>query len=170
MPRTKGAKNKVNASSSKIKVDRHGNEKSNSKVDSKFIKAKKVVSVSTLDKTLKETEKVKGRPVGKTYKHVLWINDALYITCDSRQFIVKKVVNKKDKDGNKLTDISIMYAQNLNQIIKVVVNHLSRVPDNFDVLLKQLEHIYGLIDARIPANIKPKDLFVDIIKESGEEN
>ena len=170
MPRTKGAKNKVNASSSKIKVDRHGNEKSNSKVDSKFIKAKKVVNNSTTADEIKESNKIKGRRKGKSYTHVLWLTDGLYITCDSRQFIIRKVNDKTDKDGKKLPDMSILYAQSLEHILKVAVNHMIKVPSNFDELLKAMEHIYGLIDARIPVDIKPKDLFVDIIKESGEED
>ena len=162
MPRTKGAKNKVNASSSKIKVDRHGNEKSNSKVDSKFIKVKKVISNSTVEKDIKEAIKIKGKPKGKAYTHVLWLTDGLYITCDSRQFIIRKVNDKTDKDGKNLPDTSILYAQSLEHILKIAVNHMIKVPYNFDELLKAMEHIYGLIDARISADISPKDLFSDM--------
>lgn len=137
-------------------------EKSKSKVKAKFIKVKSVVNNSTLDKDIKEASTVKGRPKGETYNHVLWLTDGLYITCDSRQFIVRKVNNKTDKKGNKLPDLSLMYAQTLQQILKIAANKAIHVPSNVMELAKLQAHICSIIEARIPADIKPKDLFTGL--------
>ena len=38
---------------------------------------------------------------------------------------------------------------------------MSRIPADVKELGEKLDHIYGLIEARVPADVKPKDLFIE---------
>ena len=82
-----------------IKLDKYGNEKSNSKTPSHFVKAKKLVDVpSKAEKTLTKAVKRKGRPKGyKVPKHVLWLTKTIYITTDKTCYHVCVVNEKADK-------------------------------------------------------------------------
>ena len=147
-----------------VKFDRHGNEKSNSKVDAVQIKAKKLID-NTSDAHITAVAKKKGRPHSKV-KHVLPITDWLYITCDSRTWKLVEVVDKVNpKTGEKYPDRPLTFCTHLNEMIESCVHHMLLVPDDIQKLNNNFNHVYALINERIPANIKPKDLFKDIVKE-----
>lgn len=42
------------------------------------------------------------------------------------------------------------------------------MPDDIKKLNDNFNHVYALINERIPADIKPKDLFKDIVKEEDD--
>lgn len=108
---------------------------------------------------IKAAEKRKDKV--KQPLHVLKLTDHLYITCDKYQFILKEVNNLTDKKGNKIPDPSLLFSPYLDGILKLVAKYMSRVPTDVRELGEKLDNIYGLIDARVPADIKPKDLFVE---------
>ena len=168
MPRTKGAKNKVNASSSKIKLDRHGNEKSNSKSKSTFVKAKKVKVIPSKSDSIITKAKKRGKPK-KRVKHVLSLTDNLYITCNSHCYMLCEVRDGVDKNGKPISDSAFLYASNLQDILQIAVKHMIQVPMDVQEVSDKLDSIYELIKERIPLNTKPKDLFKDIIKEDIDE-
>ena len=91
MPRVKGSKSKTTVKYNTIKHDKQGNEKSNSKIESNFIKAKKVKpNVSKSDNIIKKALK-RGKPK-KRVKHVLTLTDNLYITCNSHCYMLCEVL------------------------------------------------------------------------------
>lgn len=171
MPRVKGSKNKV---TSKVKLDIYGNEKSNSKVMAEEIKVKKVIDNKSVAKTIinkenKSKGSSKGRPKGGSYSHVLWLTDSLYITCDTRTFMIKKVnkaINKVTKE--KYPDLPFLYAPNLDDMLRIAANYMIHVPANYEELIERMEKIYSLIDARVPAGISPKDIFDDFNPDEEE--
>lgn len=83
---------------------------------------------------------------------VLKISPWLYIIPDSRSWIVKEVV----KDGK---DRSLFYFSSLAEAIKGCAKRMIQVPGDVQALSKQIDSVYSLIDSRIPADVKPKDLF-----------
>ena len=102
-----------------------------------------------------------GKP--KMPKHVMKVNDWIYITCDAHCFKIMEVNDKVNKDGDKLPDKPLLYAPHLDQIIEVLAHHMTReVPMDLIELHEQLDHIREIIMDRIPPNIKPKDLFADV--------
>lgn len=117
-------------------------------------------------KKIAEAEKRKGKAVQP--KHVLKLSEHLYITCDKYQFILKEVNTLTDKKGNKLKDTNLLYSPYLDGIIKLSAKYMSRVPADILELEKKLENIYDLIEARIPVDIKPRDLFEEY--ERNDEN
>ena len=146
------------ATSSKVKLDIHGNEKSNSKVNAVQVKAKKLI-VSTKDEKIKALTNKKGRPKTKL-KHVLPITEWLYITCDSRTWKLVEVIDKVDsKTGKKLPDKPVIYWPHLDGLLKSCIHHELLVPDDIKKLNENFNHLYKLIDERIPPNVKPRDLF-----------
>ena len=164
MPRTK----KTAVKSNVIKHDIHGNEKSNSKVESKFVKAKKVkVIPSKSDNIIKKALK-RGKPK-KRVKHVLQLTDNLYITCDKHGYKICEVRDGVDKNGKPTPDYGFLYASNLQAILQIAAKHMIQVPMDVQEVSDKLDSIYELIKERIPVNTKPKDLFKDIVKEDVEE-
>lgn len=139
-----------------IKLDKYGNEKSNSKTSSRFVKAKKLVDVpSKAEKTLTKAVKRKGRPKGyKVPKHVLWLTNNIYITTDRTCYHVC-VVN--DKAGKK--DIHTVYATNLQDALKLAIKYGIKIPMDVQELSDKLDHLYEVIMDRIPLGVRPKDLF-----------
>ena len=139
-----------------IKLDKYGNEKSNSKTPSRFVKAKKLVDVpSKAEKTLTKAVKRKGRPKGyKVPKHVLWLTKTVYITTDRACYHVC-VVN--DKAGKK--DIHTVYATNLQDALKLAIKYGIKIPMDVQELSDKLDHLYEVIMDRIPLGVRPKDLF-----------
>lgn len=112
--------------------------------------------------TLKEHIRSLETKVGKTEmpKGVLRLNNWLYITCDRYCWIIKEVNTQiNPATGKKYADKCLLYAVDLNSIIKCAVKYLSRVPGDILALDKKLNEIKDLIDKRIPGNIKPTDLF-----------
>lgn len=102
-----------------------------------------------------------GRP--KMPKHVMKVNDWIYITCDAHCFKIMEVNDKVNKDGDKLPDKPLLYAPHLDQIIEVLMHHMTRdVPRDLIEMHEQLDHIREIIMDRIPLHIKPKDLFTDV--------
>ena len=166
MPRVRGSKNKPKAivRSNTIKHDAQGNEKSNSKTESNFIKAKKVKpNVSKSDNIIKKALK-RGRPK-KRVKHVLTLTDNLYITCNSHCYMLCEVRDGVDKNGKPISDSAFLYASNLQDILQIAVKHMIQVPMDVQEVSAKLDSIYELIKERVPLNTKPKDLFKDIVKE-----
>lgn len=101
-------------------------------------------------------------------KYVLKLTDYLYITCDSRCWMIKEVVEGVDKDGNKRPDKALCYAVTLEGILQVAAQRMVRVPGDVMKLADRMKEIYDLIDARVPVGIKPKDLF-EVYQTSGDE-
>lgn len=102
-----------------------------------------------------------GKP--KMPKHVMKVNDWIYITCDAHCFKIMEVNDKVNKDGDKLPDKPLLYAPHLDQIIEVLAHHMTReVPMDLIELHEKLDNIREMIMDRIPPNIKPKDLFTDV--------
>ena len=123
-------------------------------------KIKKIIdSRNATKERIQKTFTKAGKPVMP--KHVLKINDWLYITCDKCSFKLVEVNNTINaKTGKKNSDIPFLYAPHLDQILEVLVHYMSRdMPRDIVELDKQLQDIKELIMARIPADIKPKDLF-----------
>lgn len=118
-------------------------------------------------KKIAEAEKRKGRVVQP--KHVLKLSEYLYITCDRHQFILKEVNTLKDKEGNPYPDICLMYATSLDGILKLAVKYMSRVPADILELSDKLKAIYDLIEARIPVDVKPRDLFEEYERNDNDE-
>ena len=118
-------------------------------------------------KKIAEAEKRKGKAVQP--KHVLKLTEHLYITCDKCQFILKEVNTLTDKKGNPYPDANLLYSPYLDGIIKLSAKYMSRVPADVLELKKKLENIYDLIEARIPADIKPKDLFEEYERNDNDE-
>lgn len=139
---------------------------------------KKEVAVKETKPKAKQTKKVEKKEefrVPSTVKrrklsHVLTIDNDFYITCNSLTFILKQRVDEVDKAGKKLPDKSEAFATDLLDILECAARRMIRVPSDFGELTKRLDHIYGLLDARIPVNIKPRDLFVDMEKEGEIED
>ena len=96
--------------------------------------------------------------------HVLKLTEHLYITCDKYQFILKEVNTNK-----KFPDPSLLYSPYLAGILKLAAKYMSRIPADVKELGEKLDHIYGLIEARVPADIKPKDLFVEYERNDNNE-
>lgn len=118
---------------------------------------------------IEKAEKRKGKAIQP--KHVLKLTEHLYITCDKYQFILKEVNTLKDKKGNKLPDVNLLYSPYLDGIIKLSAKYMSRVPMDVLELKEKLENIYGLIDARIPVDVNPKDLFEELnVKDDYDED
>lgn len=101
--------------------------------------------------------------------HVLTIDNDFYITCNNITFMLKQRVDGVDKNGKKLQDTQEAYATDLKDILNCAVRRMIRVPADFNELSAKLDHIFGLLDARIPPNIKPKDLFADMQVDNDEE-
>ena len=98
----------------------------------------KIIDVpDKVSKALKETATKVGKP--KMPKHVLKINNWLYVTCDK----------------------AIAYASTLDWMLKIMVQRMIRIPSDFIELGNKLQEIYDLIDARIPADTRPRDVFED---------
>ena len=101
----------------------------------------------------------RGRP--KMPKHVMKINDWLYITCDRCTFKLVEVNDKVNpKTGEKYPDKPFLYAPHLDQMIEVLMHYMTRdVPRDFIEMHERLDNIKEIIMDRIPLNCKPKDLF-----------
>ena len=115
---------------------------------------KKLEIVDKITPTKQYVKQLAQKKIGKKKapKHVLPITDFLYITCDSKQWILYEVTEQK-------LDKPIYYARSLDYMLKILANLKIQVPGDVKQLSKQIQEVYDLIDARIPADIKPKDLF-----------
>lgn len=124
---------------------------------------KKLKIIETPDKiakAVKETTGKAGRP--KMPKHVLKINNWLYVTCDKYGWMIMQVSDKiNQKTGEKYPDKAIAYASTLDWMLKIMVQRMIRIPSDFIELGNKLQEIYDLIDARIPADARPRDVFED---------
>ena len=164
MPRVK----KTAVKSTAIKHDKQGNEKSNSKTESNFVKAKKIKIIpSKADNIIAKASK-RGKPK-KRVKHVLTLTDNLYISCNSHCYMLCEVRDGVDKNGKPISDSAFLYASNLQDILQIAVKHMIQVPMDVQEVSAKLDSIYELIKERIPLNTKPKDLFKDIVKEDIDE-
>ena len=164
MPRVK----KTAVRSTAIKHDKDGNEKSNSKTGSTFVKAKKVKVIPSKSDSIITKAKKRGKPK-KRVKHVLTLTDNLYITCNSHCYMLCEVRDGVDKNGKPISDSAFLYASNLQDILQIAVKHMIQVPMDVQEVSAKLDSIYELIKERVPLNTKPKDLFKDIVKEDTEE-
>ena len=123
---------------------------------------KKLKIIETPDKiakAVKETTGKAGRP--KMPKHVLKINNWLYVTCDKYGWMIMQVSDKiNQKTGEKYPDKALAYASTLDWIIHILAMRMTRdTPRDFIELNNKLDDIYELIKDRIPPNIRPKNLF-----------
>ena len=121
----------------------------------------KIIDVpDKVTKALKETATKVGKP--KMPKHVLKINDWLYVTCDKYGWMIMQVSDKiNQKTGEKYPDKAIAYASTLDWMLKIMVQRMIRIPSDFIELGNKLQEIYDLIDARIRADTRPRDVFED---------
>lgn len=121
----------------------------------------KIIDVpDNVSKALKETATKVGKP--KMPKHVLKINNWLYVTCDKYGWMIMQVSDKiNQKTGEKYPDKAIAYASTLDWMLKIMVQRMIRIPSDFIELGSKLQEIYDLIDARIPADTRPRDVFED---------
>ena len=120
----------------------------------------KIIDVpDKVTKALQETKTKVGKP--KMPKHVLKINDWLYITCDKCCWMIMQVSDKiNQKTGEKYPDKALAYASTLDWIIHILAMRMTRdTPRDFIELNNKLDDIYELIKDRIPPNIRPKNLF-----------
>ena len=120
----------------------------------------KIIDVpDKVTKALQETKTKIGKP--KMPKHVLKINDWLYITCDKCGWMIMQVSDKiNQKTGEKYPDKALAYASTLDWIIHILAMRMTRdTPRDFIELNNKLDDIYELIKDRIPPNIRPKNLF-----------
>ena len=122
-------------------------------------KLKIIDKPDNVSKALQETKTKVGKP--KMPKHVLKINDWLYITCDKCGWMIMQVSDKiNQKTGEKYPDKAIAYASTLDWIIHILAMRMTRdTPRDFIELNNKLDDIYELIKDRIPPNIRPKNLF-----------
>lgn len=122
-------------------------------------KLKIIDKPDNISKALQETKTKVGKP--KMPKHVLKINDWLYITCDKCGWMIMQVSDKiNQKTGEKYPDKALAYASTLDWIIHILAMRMTRdTPRDFIELNNKLDDIYELIKDRIPPNIRPKNLF-----------
>lgn len=122
-------------------------------------KLKIIDKPDNVSKALQETKTKVGKP--KMPKHVLKINDWLYITCDKCGWMIMQVSDKiNKKTGEKYPDKALAYASTLDWIIHILAMRMTRdTPRDFIELNNKLDDIYELIKDRIPPNIRPKNLF-----------
>ena len=124
---------------------------------------KKLKIIETPDKiakAVKETTGKAGKP--KMPKHVLKINNWLYVTCDKYGWMIMQVSDKiNQKTGEKYPDKAIAYASTLDWMLKIMIQRMIRIPSDFIELGNKLQEIYDLIDVRIPADTRPRDVFED---------
>lgn len=122
-------------------------------------KLKIIDKPDNVSKALQETKTKVGKP--KMPKHVLKINDWLYITCDKCGWMIMQVSDKiNQKTGEKYPDKALAYASTLDWIIHILAMRMTRdTPRDFIELNNKLDDIYELIKDRIPPNIRPKNLF-----------
>lgn len=156
----------MSKTSDKIKIDKHGNEVSNSKVKARFTKAKKVITDNSTNERIKTLAKKRGKPKNAPI-NVLHINDWLYITCDSNCWKLMEVIDKL-KDGKRL-DKPLKYSVYLNDMLKICVRELVAVPDNLNTINDNINKIYSLIDSRIPPDISPKKLFKLEVRSNNDD-
>ena len=86
-------------------------------------------------------------------KNVLKITPWLYIVPDPHCWVVKEI----KKDGR---DVPILYFSSLAEAIKGCMRRTIKVPMEIEHLNNHIEKLYSLIDARIPPDIHPRDLFI----------
>ena len=97
-------------------------------------------------------------------KYALKLTDDLYITHDSRSWvIVQKNYSKNKITGEYYPDKPFLWYWTLEAALKGAVQYKLKVPNELKEIADRIEDIYKLIDARIPKGIKPKDLFSDYI-------
>ena len=124
---------------------------------------KKVLPHKDKAKEIIESSKTKcGRP--KMPKHVMKINDWLYITCDKCTFKIVEVNNKiNPKTGEKYPDKPFLYSPRLEGIIEVLMHYMLRdTPRDLVEMREEIMKLRELIMERIPADVTPKDLFQDL--------
>ena len=97
-------------------------------------------------------------------KYALKLTDDIYITHDSRSWvIVQKRYTVNKTTGEFHPDKPFLWYSTLDQALKGAVQYKIRVPNELKEIANRVEDIYKLIDKRIPKGIKPKDLFTDYI-------
>lgn len=104
-------------------------------------------------------------------KYALQITDDIYITHDSRSWVVvKKNYTKNNTTGEYYPDKPFLWYWTLEAALKGVVQYKLKVPDELKDIPSRIEDIYKLIDKRIPPNIRPEDLFSDYIGDEVNED
>ena len=97
-------------------------------------------------------------------KYALKITEDIYITHDSRSWvIVQKNYTKNKTTGEYYPDKPFLWYWTLEGAIKGAVQYKLKVPNELKEISERIEDIYKLIDKRIPKGIQPKDLFTDYI-------
>lgn len=91
-------------------------------------------------------------------KHVLKLTDWLYIKADAHCWAVCEVTDKKQPDR------PLLYYTTLQEALLGAVNYGIKPQIDYNKLLKKLDDIYSLISVRIPADVKPQDLFTDLVE------
>lgn len=128
---------------------------------------KKVIRKNTTEDAIKAVAKKKGRPI--LPKHVLRLTDYLYITCDAHCWKIVAVNDKVNPaTGEKYPDKPMLYASTLQDMLKVATNFMIKVPSDYQEIISNIEKVYQLIDERVPARTRPKDLF-EVYQRSVEE-
>ena len=94
----------------------------------------KIIDVpDKVTKALKETATKVGKP--KMPKHVLKINNWLYVTCDKYGWMIMQVSDRiNQKTGEKYPDKAIAYASTLDWMLKIMVQRMIRIPSDFSEL------------------------------------
>ena len=128
---------------------------------------KKVIKNNTMKEHVKQLNTKRRK--ASIPKYVLKLTDWLYITCDRHCWMIKEVIDKiNPTTGEKYPDKPILFAGDFNGILKVAVNYMIRVPVELEELSKKIDEVYSLIDSRVPANTKPKNMF-EVYQTMGEE-
>lgn len=144
---------------------------SNSAGTNTYLKEHKIKKIIVQDKEsqlIREAKQDDVSRVGrkKIVKGVLNLTDSLYITYDAHCWKLCKVNHKVNNNtGEFYPDISFLYANTLDSMLRVAAQHLINVPGDVQELSSQIDKVYKLIEQRIPQGVKPKDLFTFEEKE-----
>lgn len=105
-------------------------------------------------------------------KYALKITEDIYITHDSRSWVIVQKNYTKNKKGEFYPDKPFLYYWTLEEAVKGAVQYKLKVPNEVKEMAERIKDIYKLIDERIPKGIRPKDLFNDYIgnEELDEED
>ena len=130
-------------------------------------KSKLTIKESPVKAHIEELTKKRGRPNAPS--HVLRLTDWLYIKADAHCWAVMEIVENNRPNGEKYPDKAILFYTTLQDAIRGAVNYGIRVPLEYIKLMEKLDDIYSLIEARIPPNVRPKDLFTDLLVEESDD-
>ena len=134
-------------------------------------KMKELKDIRQVQKIVQESNSPGVRGKKPNPKYALRLTEDIYITHDSRSWVVVKknfTVNKTT--GEYYPDKPFLWYSTLEQAIKGAVQYKLKVPDELKEISERIEDIYKLIDKRIPKGIKPRDLFSDYIGNDNIED